>query len=155
MPEESKTFMIEDARLIFRNFKGAEGEFNRKGERSFGIILPEKLAADLQRDGWNVKELREREEGEGPTPFISVSIRFDVFPPRVVLLTSTSRTALDETSIEILDWADIRMVDVICRGYTWSVNGKEGIKAYVQSLFVTIEEDPLERKYSIHEHPAD
>lgn len=155
MPGDSKTFMIEDARLIFRNFKGAEGEYNRKGERSFGLILPEKLANDLLRDGWNVKELREREEGEGPTPFISVSIRFDVFPPRVILLTSSSRTALDESSIEVLDWADIRMVDVICRGYPWSVNGKEGIKAYVQSLFVTIEEDPLERKYQIHEHPAD
>ena len=155
MAEESKTFMIEDARLIFRNFKGAEGEYNRKGERSFGIILPDDLANDLLRDGWNVKYLREREEEEGATPFISVSVRFDVFPPRVILLTSTTRTNLDEASVEVLDWADIKMADLICRGHHWDVNGKQGIKAYLQSLFVTIEEDPLERKYAIHEHPAD
>jgi hypothetical protein len=48
----------------------------------------------------------------------------------------------------MLDWADIKSSDLICRAYEWDVNGKTGIKAYLQSLFVTIEEDYLDRKYS-------
>ena len=65
------------------------------------------------------------------------------------MITSSARTPLDEDSVEVLDWADIRTADLIARAYTWEVNGKTGIKAYLQSLFVTIEEDALERKYSM------
>jgi hypothetical protein len=36
---------------------------------------------------------------------------------------------------------------MILRPFTWSVSGKGGIKAYLQSMFVTITEDALERKY--------
>lgn len=67
------------------------------------------------------------------------------------MISSTARTNLDEASVEVLDWADIRVADLIARGYEWSVNGKTGVKAYLQSLFVTIEEDDLERKYATTE----
>lgn len=76
-------------------------------------------------------------------------------PPRVVLLTSSSRTQLDESSVEVLDYADIKTADLIARGYDWMVGDKTGTKAYLQSLFVTIEEDALEKKYRIHEDPPD
>jgi uncharacterized lipoprotein YajG len=65
------------------------------------------------------------------------------------MITSTARTHLNEDSVEVLDWAVIKIADLIARGYEWTVNGKTGIKAYVQSLFVTIEEDELERKYAV------
>jgi hypothetical protein len=48
----------------------------------------------------------------------------------------------------MLDWVDIINVDLIVRPYAWTVNQKSGVKAYLQSLYVTIEEDPLEIKYS-------
>lgn len=151
MVDEVKTFMIEDAPIIFRNFAGKEGQYNREGDRNFAVILPEDVAARMLDDGWNVRYLEPREEGDVPTPYISVSVNFKNRPPRVVMLTSTTRTQLDEESVEILDWADIQTADLIARGYDWNVNGKTGTKAYLQSLFVTIEEDALERKYSINE----
>jgi hypothetical protein len=146
-----KTFMIEDATIIFRNFSGKEGQYNREGDRNFAVIIPELDAKNLEADGWNVRYLEPRDEGDPPTPYISVAVNFNNRPPRVVLLTSTTRTQLDENSVEVLDWSDIKVADLIARGYEWNVNGKSGIKAYLQSLFITIEEDALEQKYAIHD----
>jgi hypothetical protein len=153
MTDSAKTFMVEDAPIIFRNFSGKEGQYNREGDRNFAVILPPDVAVQMLEDGWNVRYLESREEGEPDTPYISVAVNFNNRPPRVVLLTTTTRTQLDESSVDVLDWADIKTADLIARGYDWSVNGKTGTKAYLQSLFVTIEEDALERKYSINENP--
>lgn len=150
MSGDAKTFMVEDARIIFRNFSGKEGPFNSEGDRNFCVVLEPDVAEQMIKDGWNVKFLSSREDGEPDTPYIQVRVNFKQRPPRVVMITSTSRTSLTEDSVETLDWADIQNADLICRGYEWSVNGKSGVKAYLQSLFVTIEEDALERKYGIN-----
>lgn len=148
MADQAKTFMVEDAKLIFRNFSGKEGQYNREGDRNFSVILDPETAAQMLEDGWNVRSLAAREEGDEDTPYIQVAVNFNNRPPRVMMITSTARTPLDESSVEVLDWADIRIADLIARGYEWSVNGKTGVKAYLQSLFITIEEDALERKYA-------
>lgn len=153
MVDQAKTFKIEDAQVIFRNFEGKEGQYNRKGDRNFAVILPEKIAKQMLRDGWNVKYLAPREEGDEETAYIQVSVNFKNRPPRVFMITSMARTPLTDDTIEVLDWADFRTVDLIARGYEWDVNGKTGIKAYLQTMFVTIEENDLERKYSINEYP--
>ncbi len=147
--DEAKTFMVEDARLVFRNFSGKEGQYNREGDRNFAVILDFKTAKVMLKDGWNVKYLDSREEGEEDTPYIQVAVNFNHRPPRVVMITSTSRTNLTEESVDVLDWAEVRTADLIARAYDWTVNGKSGTKAYLQSLFVTIEEDALERKYAV------
>lgn len=151
MADQAKTFMIEDARIIFRNFAGKEGQYNREGDRNFAVILTDDLAEQMLEDGWNVKALASREEGDPDTPYIQVSVNFKNRPPRIVMITSTARTNLGEDSVEVLDWAEMATVDLICNGYDWTVNGKSGTKAYLKSLFVTIAEDDLERKYQIND----
>lgn len=148
---EKKEFMIEGAPIIFRNFAGKEGPMNSAGDRNFCVILEDpELVKKLEQDHWNVRYLEAREEGEPDVPYIQVRVNFKNRPPRVVVLTSTSRVALSEESVETLDWAEIANADLICRGYEWDVQGKQGTKAYLKSLFVTIEEDELERKYAVN-----
>ncbi len=151
MADQVNTVLMEGVRIIFRNFEGKEGQYNKAGDRNFGVILPHDIAEAMLADGWNVKYLKPREEDEDETetPWLSVSVNFDKGrPPKIMLVTSRGRTALDESSVEMLDWADITNVDLIVRPYTWEVSGRSGIKAYLQSMYVTIEEDELERKYS-------
>jgi|SRR5690606_16141997 len=140
---------LEDVRIIFRNFSGKEGQYNREGDRNFNVILDDELAELMAKDGWNVKYLKPREEGDAPTPRLEVKVKYGKGrPPRVVMITSRGRTNLGEDEIGILDWAVIKHVDLIVRPYQWDVNGRQGVTAYLQSIFVTIEEDELELKYA-------
>jgi len=150
MPAQDNTVVMEGVRIIFRNFAGKEGQYNREGDRNFAVLLDEQVADAMSQDGWNVKMLRPRadEEGEEEQAYLPISLNFKGRPPRIVLITSRGRTNLDESQVEMLDWVDIINVDLIVRPYEWTVNDKSGIKAYLQSIYVTIEEDPLELKYS-------
>ena len=150
MPANDNTVVMEGVRIIFRNFAGKEGQYNREGDRNFAVLLDEQVADAMGQDGWNVKMLRPRsdEEGEEEQAYLPISVNFKGRPPRIVLITSRGRTNLDERRVEMLDWADILNVDLIVRPYAWTVNQKSGVKAYLQSIYVTIEEDALEIKYS-------
>lgn len=145
---ERDILLIEDARIIFRNFTGKEGPYNREGDRNFCVLLEPELAEELAQDGWNVRTLKAREEDDDPQPYIQVSVGYKVRPPIISMITSRGRTALSEDELELLDWVDIRQVDLIINPYEWNVNGKGGIKAYLKSFFVTIEEDALVLKYA-------
>lgn len=141
--------MIEDARLVFRNFAGAEGPYNREGDRNFCVLLDPETAENMLRDGWNIKFLKSREEGEIDQPYIQVTVGFGKGrPPKLVMITSKGRTDLGEDECEIFDWCDISVADLIIRPYNWSVGGRGGVKAYLKSLFLTVREDELDLKYA-------
>jgi hypothetical protein len=150
MSVRDNTVLMEGVQIIFRNFEGKEGKYNKPGERNFGVLISDELANTMAEDDWNVKWLEPREDSEDDArqAWLPVSVAYDRGrPPRVVLVTSRGRTNLGEESVEMLDWADIINVDMIVRPYSWEVNGKTGIKAYLQSMYVTIQEDALEMKY--------
>lgn len=151
MADNDNTVLMEGVRIVFRNFAGKEGQYNREGDRNFAVLLDDSTAEAMTVDGWNVKWLKPREDDEEETQqaYLPVSLSFEKGrPPRVVMITSRGRTNLSGEDVELLDWADITNVDLIVRPYGWEVSGKTGVKAYLQSLYVTIEEDALERKYA-------
>jgi hypothetical protein len=139
--------VLEGRRILFRNFAGEEGRFNAKGNRNFNVVLEPEEAEAMEKDGWNVKYLQPREEEDQPLPRLEVTVKFGKVPPRVILITSRGKTALDEDMVKLLDWAEIENVDLIVRPYEWTVNEKSGVKAYLKSIYVTIREDELEKKY--------
>lgn len=144
--------VIENARLIFKNFRGVEQKFNAAGNRNFCVVLDDRDAKNLERDGWNVKYLSPRDPDDDPLAYIQVSVNFEKGrPPKIIQITGSGedmrKTQLDADSVGNLDWADIETVDLTISPYHYEVGGRTGIKGYLNSMYVTLVEDELESKY--------
>lgn len=141
---------IDNARIVYRNFRGEGSKFNREGDRNFAVIIEDQQIADeLAAKGWNVKIKPPRDEDDTPFMFLPVKIKFTDRGPTVYLKSGDADPVkLDEESIDCLDDIDILNVDVDIRPYNWEVNGKTGRTAYLQSIFVTQEVDRFAQRYN-------
>ena len=146
---------MENARIIWRNFSGKADKFNPKGgKRSFSVVIEDAdLASQLIEDGWNVKQLKPRneEEEENPRYSMQVKVSFDNKPPRVYLVTRNNKVLMTEDTIDSLDYAEIQNVDLVITPYTYDVNGKSGVAAYLKTMYVTVIEDEFADKYDFGE----
>lgn len=152
---------IENARILFRNFSGRESKYNRAGQRNFCVYIDDpEYAQKLIDDGWNVRIRPPRDDGDEARYYMQVSVSFDNIPPTVYMITKHNKTRLDEEGIDALDFAEIKTVDLTIRPYNWVIqegtrNEKRGVKAYLRSMYVVIDEDELAEKYSGDEYPQE
>jgi hypothetical protein len=146
-PIIKNNIVIENARIGFRNFSGEAGKFNPVGRRNFCVFLEPDMGKVLEEDGWNVRWLQPKDDGDEEQPYLQVAVSYDNIPPKIMLISKKGKTILDEKTVNILDWAEIESVDLIIRPYNWEVSGKSGVKAYIKAMYVTIVEDELESKY--------
>lgn len=153
---------IDNARIIFRNFRGEGGKFNKEGDRNFALIIPDQeMAEALQEDtnkfgaGWNVKIKPPREEGDEPFIYLPVKVKFNDRGPVVYLQSGKNRVKLDEESIAMLDDIDIRSVDLDIRPYDDEINGKPFRAAYLQSMCVIQEIDRFSARFASEEYPEE
>lgn len=143
---------IENAQIILRNFAGRAQKFTPAGERSFGIVVSRKDAEQLALEGWNVKTLKPRSDEEVESYFLPVKVSFAIIPPTILLVSDdTQPVRLTEETVDLLDTADILQADAVINPYYWNVSGKEGYKAYLKALYVTIQEDRFAKKYRFKE----
>ena len=68
--------VIENARILYRNFKGEESAYNRKGDRNFCVIIDDpEFAKKLIKDGWNIKYTNPKEDSDyEPVPYLPVRV---------------------------------------------------------------------------------
>jgi hypothetical protein len=146
---------LESVRIGFRNFEGREGQYNKKGERSFAVFLEDHgLAEQLAAEGWNVKFPKDNENKVDPDepsrdPYLQVSVGFDNYPPNVYIISNGTATRIGGEEVGMLDWAEIENVDLVLRPYEWSVNRNSGIKAYLKSGYFSIVTDKIASKYGL------
>lgn len=153
---------IDDARIIFRNFRGEGGKFNKEGDRNFAVVIPTQEIADaLINDtnsygvGWNVKIKAPREEGEDPFMYLPVKVKFNAKGPAVYLRSGGNHVRLTEDTVSMLDEIDILSVDMDIRPYDDEINGKPFRSAYLQAIHVTQDVDRFASRYAEEEFPEE
>lgn len=152
-----KNLAVENARMIFRNFRGEASTFNAAGNRNFCLLVPKDQALALQEEGWKVKWPRvNNQDDDGRDPYIPVTVRFfshgdeqDGRDPKIFVRNSVNDQFVKYTEKMVgnLDNAEIETVDVVIRPREWEMNGKTGVKAYLKSMWVTLLQDEFYGKY--------
>lgn len=154
--ENGNVLQIEDARIIYRNFSGVAGKYNREGDRNFAIVIPDQELCDmLLKQGWNVKIKPPRDEGDSPFMYLPVKVKFNDRGPGIYINTASGDLKrLSEEDVSCLDNIDISSVDLDIRPYDWEVNGKTGRTAYLQGMQVTQNIDRFAARYAdMHREP--
>lgn len=126
---------IDDAKIIFKNFRGEADKYNREGDRNFSLVIPtEEMADELVKEGWNVKIKDPREEGDVPFMYLPVKVKFNDRGPHIYVITNGRKVKLREETVGMLDRIYISSSNMDIRPYDWEVNGKSGRTAYLQSI---------------------
>ena len=152
--------LIENARIIYRNFAGEKQRYNAAGYRNFHVVIEDEgLATMLMQDGWNLKKFKARPDDEDVLPgyHMQVVVSFESQqPPRIVMITNKKAVILSEETVSLLDSAEIIKCDLEIRPYNWQLaTGEHGVKAYLKTIYATIKADPFAEKYSDLEFSKD
>ena len=140
---------IEGAIVIWKNFSGERDKFN-PGKRGFSVVIDDAVMAnELRQEGWNIKE-RNLQEGADPSEqewTLPVKLNMNRYT-QVWLIVGNHKTLLDENTVAQLDVVDFINCDISIRPYEWEMGGRNGITAYVDSMYVTIRENKFAEKYA-------
>lgn len=138
-----------------KNFSGRETKYNDAGNRNFCIFIDDPdLAKKLLDEGWNIRILKPRDPDEEAQYYLSVAVNYKHIPPKIYMVTSRAKVLLNEETVGELDFAEFRQVDLVIRPRYWGDNN-DRIKAYVKTMYVTVEEDEFADKYAAEESPDD
>lgn len=145
-----ENLIINDASILFRNFRGEGTKYNQLGNRNFCVILDDDIAQNLINEGWNVRILRPRDEDDDSRYYMQVKVSYDYpqYAPKLYLVANNKKTLLDEDTVEQLDYADLKSIDLEIRPRHWTNDaGEEKIKAYIKTGYFVLDEDPFADKY--------
>lgn len=138
---------VSDAEITFKNFAGQARRFNAAGARNFHLVLDTDTAINLENLGWNISWHEPKREDEVRWASLKVAVRFDKFPPTVTAKTlgTNTRVPLDETTVSVLDWAELDHIRLMITASFWeNADGESGYKAYLSRMLAVIDPDDLD-----------
>lgn len=139
---------IDNAILMFKNFKGKAGMYNREGDRSFSVRIDDSEIADALLDaGWKVKIKEGVSEDDPPRMRLDVKVKYNEWGgPRVILRSGRNTRDLSEAEIGILDNIRIVNASLDINPNDWRMpDGRTGRTAYLKTLYVEQEVDRFAR----------
>lgn len=142
--------IIENARILYRNFAGAPTQYNREGDRNFCVFIDDEIIAnDLKDIGWNVKIRKPRDEQDDIAHYIKVNVSYRFRAPNIMLHIGNKVNELYEDTVDLLDNADILTCDLVVNPSHWErQDGSKGISAYLETMHVVARGDYFAEKYS-------
>lgn len=142
--------LIEDGKILYRNFSGAASDFNHEGDRNFNIVIDDPVVAQqMTEDGWNVKFKVPSASYPDGAHHIKVNVNFrSARGPRIFVHDNGLMKELTAETVSELDQADILSCDALISPFHWERNGSSGVSAYLDTLHVVIKGDPFMHKYN-------
>lgn len=144
--------VIDNAKLKFHNFAGAQTEFNVKGNRNIDVILPDSnMAVEMSRKGWNVKIRQPRGNEEEPYYTLNIKINMDSkWPPKIFQVNRKRQIQYDAEMLNGLDDMNITDIGLVINGSAWENErfGK-GIKAYLDQMYFRLAPNVFGSKYDV------
>ena len=148
MASNNRNIAVENAKIMFRNFRGEARQYNSEGDRNFNLVLTKEQKEFFDMEGFKVRTRPPRDEYSDPQYLLPVTVSYKGRPPKVFLISGNNKIQLDEESIDMLDFAEIDNIDLTINPYHWSLkSGASGVKAYLNSMYVTLVEDDFDGKY--------
>lgn len=151
---ENGILQIDNAEIMFRNFKGRPSLFNREGDRNFAVLIPDgDIFNELYSIGWNVYDHR----GDKNKPsYLPVKVRFHKKRPNIyVELKNSECFRITEGISWILDEINsdvISSVSLDIKPYIYDVDGKYRNFAYLFGMKITTNMDRIDFKALCAKH---
>ena len=152
---------LQNRNIIWRNFAGNKGDYNKNGDRKFTIVIDDpENAKKLADHGWNIKTRLPKNSNDPDDAFytLEVRIRFDLQFLRtdITQYTRAGKVRVNPDNIGNFDFAEFDRADIVLRPYIYQKNGGgTGIAAQVEEMNVKIHEGVLEAKWAEEEGPGE
>lgn len=151
---------FEDAKILggtFKNFSGKAGLYNREGDRSFHVRIPEDMVERLRDEGWTIKEKAPRTPEEDTLYYMKIRVRYSHKPeeeyrnPLIYKgIAGGEYRLLPERLIGALDHDEIVRCDLVVKPSHYSMtDGREGVTAYLKEMYVTVPGNRFVGRYNI------
>jgi len=142
---------ITNGEIAYSNFAGRPTAYKPEGGvRTVTFVMPEEIVPDLQKDGWKVRR-QEFEDGSYryllEATFLFRTREGKLRDPKIFIVRGNELIHVTEETVDTLDHAEIISADAVIGPYYYDYAGKQGIKAYLNSLYLTIKENPIDEKY--------
>lgn len=154
-----KILNLTNRNIIYRNFSGKPGQYNKNGDRKFTVVIDDpEIAQRVASYGWNVKAKPSKNDGEEPFCTLEVRVRFDLewLKPKIKQFTRNNSVWVTEENIGNFDYVEFEKVDLVLRPYAWKKpNGDAGISAQLSEMGAWIAQGVLEELWAEEENPAE
>lgn len=158
--------IFENAQVLFPNFSGREGRYNREGNRCFSVMVTDAegkpdadLAMQLKEEGWNIRERIINNEPTGEFYINGVNINYDYYIKPIIHYISNGNEIeltpelLDSGIAGQLDGRGAERYDISIRPRVWERNDGTfgGVKGYVDEMRIFARKSLFSSRYDAEE----